>query len=176
MKWAASREKDFVRYWYLIIDDDIPEHLRPDYVGTVNEIQQALDSDGSWRDMGYQFKNICLSCGLAMRQNKKHWKYCIEVHLSLPSTIKKICKFDGLSCADLSINVIYFNLDRWLYGSVQSGLTRERYMRYVILHEFGHLLGRGHQTPRRGELCPIMYQQTISDGSCIPNTRVLEYE
>lgn len=176
MKWAASREKDFVRYWYLVIDENIPQYMRPDYEETVDEIQTALDSDGSWRDMGYQFKNICLPCGLVMRQDKNHWKYCIEVHLSLPSTIKKECNFDGLSCADLSINKIYFNLDRWLHGSVQSGLTLSAYRVQLSRHEFGHLLGRGHQKPRRGELCPIMYQQTISDGTCIPNTRVLPYE
>lgn len=176
MSLIATRDKSFVRLWYLVIDDDIPEHLRPDYESTVNEIEMALNSDGSWKDMGYRFKNICLPCGVAMRKDRKEWKYCLEVHLSLPSTIEKTCNIFRLSCADLSTNIIYFNLDRWLYGSTQSGLTRDLYIKYVCLHEFGHLLGRGHQKPRRGELCPIMYQQTISNGTCIPNTRVLPYE
>lgn len=173
----ASTDNSFVRSWFLIIDDDIPENLRPDYESTVSEIQNSLDSEGSWKDYGYVFKNICRTCGESLRRNKRNWKHCIEVHLTLPENIVKICGLpNNLSCANMSDNIIYFNLSRWLYGSRESGLSHKSYLRYVCRHEFGHLLGRGHIKPRRGELCPIMYQQTISDGSCIPNTNVLPFE
>lgn len=53
--------------------------------------------------------------------------------------------------------IIYFNEHNW--NNPVKGHTLESYRTYVINHEFGHVLGRGHSPARPGP-CKVMYQQT----------------
>ncbi|MDO5728462.1 MAG: DUF3152 domain-containing protein [Actinomycetaceae bacterium] len=75
------------------------------------------------------------------------------------------------SCNNGANTVI--NIERWAFGStpfMQAGGTIEQYRGYVIGHEVGHALGHGHApSPGRGELAPVMLQQTLDLQGCLPN-------
>ena len=134
----------------------------------IKKIQTVLSDKRGWRRMGYKFDYIDVNSDL-------------EVNFSIlfvsDSYIKNKCNFSGLSCADISKNIIYINVDRWRRGSKLSGLKLDDYRTYVINHEVGHILGRGHNKPgRRGTRVPVMVQQTLGIGECKPNPWPLIWE
>ncbi len=73
-------------------------------------------------------------------------------------TDKKVIKFSTTSILGNKRH-IRFNLDNWLSGVPESGLSTDQYREYVINHEFGHGLGYDHQKCVDG-VCPVMYQAT----------------
>lgn len=95
------------------------------------------------------------------------------IRLSSPSTLKHDgCKDDSLSCATLGGNRIWLNADRWIHGAPASKLSLEQYRQYMVSHEMGHSLGYDHvKCPGSGPV-PVMVQQTLGIGKCIPNTSV----
>lgn len=53
---------------------------------------------------------------------------------------------------------------------MNAGGTIEEYRAYVINHEVGHSLSHPHEEcPAPGQLAPIMLQQTLTVGECVPN-------
>ena|SRR6478609_3669065 len=172
----ASIDISYTRLWFLTIDDDTSHLVKASDVARTIDTN-LLDPKG-WKRFGYNFTQINPAYGLYLRLNKNNWKYVIHVRISMEETIKGACGFGKLSCADMAKNIIYFNVNRWLYGSKESGLSLEDYKNYLIFHEWGHLLGRGHATCSKNEddPCPIMYQQTISKGCCRPNSYPLDGE
>lgn len=118
------------------------------------------DPDG-WCSKGYSFKPVF--------SNED-----IMIHLSSPDTIADKCGLPkNLSCAELYGKHVYINADRWYHGSKQSKLSLEDYRQYVISHEVGHVLGFEHEEcPCVGCKAPVMLQQTLGIGKCIPNTKV----
>jgi hypothetical protein len=99
----------------------------------------------------------------------------VIIHLSTPKTIENKCGLpDNLSCATLGGNTVYLNVERWWYGASDSKLDLEDYRQYVVSHEIGHILGFDHTTcPCPNCPAPIMMQQTLGIGKCIPNTKVI---
>lgn len=187
MKLASSSSKNFKRFWFLTIDKDIDDWAKKKNVllganighVTENTIEAALNDPKGWRKHGYIFEKVSVAKGLSARQkSEKNWKNYIHVHLSTEKTISMVCGFTNLSCADLQKNLIFFNIDRWVFGSKESGLNLDAYRFYVTSHEFGHALARDHNTCNKDvmEPCPIMYQQTISKGCCVPNIYPLNWE
>lgn len=67
---------------------------------------------------------------------------------------------------------VVINLDRWRLSAapyVVAKVPLTTYRQYVINHEVGHELGRGHQDcPRKGAAAPVMVQQTLSLRGCVP--------
>lgn len=62
------------------------------------------------------------------------------------------------------------NLRRWLLGSPWYGTDLAAYRDYVVNHEVGHALGRGHQRcPGAGRVAPVMLPQTEGLDGCRPN-------
>ena len=152
-------------YWYLAIDDDV---TGVDFREVANIIVNTLSDVYGWSRYGYHFKMIE---NMNNDNSKKNKKNVIAVRISSPKTLKRQCNFEGLSCTDLQRNEILFNSHRWKYGSKKSGLCLNHYRQQLINHEFGHAIGYDHVVPEvnQNRECPVMYQQTISDGRCKPN-------
>lgn len=74
-----------------------------------------------------------------------------------------------LSVCDMKTRDIWINEDRWLRNLPdESHLPLPAYRAYLLLHELGHALGFGHVAPVAGP-APIMTQQTLGIGACLPN-------
>lgn len=95
-----------------------------------------------------------------------------RILLATPGTTDALCaplRTNGIySCGQGSTAVI--NLDRWNEGiDVWTGPIEE-YRHYVVNHEFGHVLGHGHDMcGGAGQLAPVMQQQTKGLDGCLPN-------
>lgn len=98
-------------------------------------------------------------------------------HIKLVSNdrIKRHCGFDLLSCADMGINTIFLNCERWWNASetfIRGLRSKDKknylklYQIYVVNHETGHILGFDHPTPsytlKSDEPCSFIAQQTIN--------------
>ncbi|MGB2568964.1 DUF3152 domain-containing protein [Micromonospora citrea] len=65
---------------------------------------------------------------------------------------------------------VVINVARWARGVPGFGGDLATYRAYVLNHEVGHRLGRGHELcPGRGDLAPVMQQQTLGLHGCTPN-------
>ncbi len=169
MKNIASRDNSFTRFWFLTVDRECSMKVNQEHVSSIVETV-LLDSSG-WASHGYTFVRIPCEEGLALRRKNPNSRRAIfHLKVSTDENISQECGFAGLSCADMSVNVIYINMDRWLLGAKQSGLSLIDYRYYLIQHEIGHLLGRSHtRCPSDGHPRPIMVQATVANDTCLPN-------
>ena len=100
------------------------------------------------------------------------------VVLARPWTAYSVCMGIGI---DIRVNGVPFtncqagativiNADRYFGGVSGYGASLTVYRQYAINHEVGHRLGKGHvPCPGKGQLAPVMQQQTISLQGCIAN-------
>jgi hypothetical protein len=101
-----------------------------------------------------------------------------RVTLASPRTTDRLCApylTNGIySCANGGRAVL--NLVRWRQGA-SAYRDVERYRRYLVNHEVGHLLGRGHVScPAAGSPAPVMMQQTKGVAPCWANPWPLSWE
>lgn len=99
----------------------------------------------------------------------------IVITLASPATTDELCgelPTNGYTSCGRG-RPVNINGDRWVEGAaafMNAGGTIEEYRAYVINHEVGHSLSHPHeQCPAPGQLAPIMLQQTLTVGSCVPN-------
>jgi hypothetical protein len=65
---------------------------------------------------------------------------------------------------------VVLNFWRWQHGARSYGRDIARYRTYLVNHEVGHALGRGHlPCPAEGARAPVMMQQTLGVEACRPN-------
>lgn len=126
------------------------------------EIQIYLADPEGWVSRGYEFEYVERSPR-------------IVIHLSTPEQIRAAgCANMSLSCAEMNGRHIRLNSARWS-GSMRnhSKLPLDEYRQYMVTHEMGHILGHDHvKCTVPGGPAPVMMQQTLGIGACLPNTRV----
>ena len=102
------------------------------------------------------------------------------VFLATRESAAKMCRRGGVdisrdgtaytSCR--TTGKVIINLDRWRLSAptyVAAHVPLAAYRQYVINHEVGHELGHAHEAcPKRGGPAPVMVQQTLSLGGCVP--------
>ena len=125
-------------------------------------IADILDDERSWRDLGLgRFTLVPAGADADVR-----------AYIATPETTDRLCRpyrtLGRVSCQNGAKVVL--NARRWVDGSPTFGEDRTASRRYLVNHEFGHVLGRRHvPCPGRGRLAPVMVQQTKGLGGCRPN-------
>ncbi|EFQ82014.1 hypothetical protein HMPREF0063_12856 [Aeromicrobium marinum DSM 15272] len=123
-------------------------------------VDATLALPQGWISEGFTFRRVAADPG-------------IRVLLASPTTTDVLCaplRTTGqVSCRNGELVVI--NLRRWILGADTFGDDLAGYRTYVINHEIGHALGKGHEPcPGPGRPAPIMLQQTLSLDGCTANT------
>jgi hypothetical protein len=145
-----------------LVDEDVQKKYGIRFPAQIEFYVTAYlnDPDG-WSSKGYGFEPVSMNEDVLIR-------------LSSPETIEEKCGLpSNLSCAELNGKHMYLNAERWFHGSKASKLSLDNYRQYMVSHEIGHILGFEHQKcPCAGCKAPIMMQQTLGIGKCIPNTKI----
>ncbi|HLM22668.1 MAG TPA: DUF3152 domain-containing protein [Propionibacteriaceae bacterium] len=154
---SASSYGRLIRY-DVRVEDGLP--IDPDEAAAL--IQQVLDDKRSWRGTGrwrFELATIGESASL-------------HAYLATPDTTDKLCA-PLLTRGELSCRRgerVVLNAKRWLIGADSYGSDLTNYRRYLVNHEFGHVLGKGHvDCPGPGRQAPLMMQQTKGLGGCRKN-------
>ena len=125
-------------------------------------IQRVLDDRRSWRGTRrWRFELVPVGESASL-----------HAYIVTPRTTDQLCApyltRGEVSCQNGSRVVL--NAKRWLLGAESYGSDLTNYRRYLINHEFGHGLGKGHVgCPGPGRLAPVMMQQTKGLGACRKN-------
>ncbi|MEE6288759.1 DUF3152 domain-containing protein [Georgenia sp. MJ173] len=99
----------------------------------------------------------------------------VDVTLASPATTDRLCHpvdtGGTVSCGRVGFAVL--NAARWAGGAdpfLAAGGTVAEYRLYLVNHEVGHVIGRGHvRCPAPGAVAPVMLQQTLGLDGCRPN-------
>jgi hypothetical protein len=88
--------------------------------------------------------------------------------LVTPATRDRICGggYDRYTSCRIGDRVV-LNVARWVHGVPDYGAPLAAYRQYMLNHETGHRLGRGHELCRGpGRPAPVMQQQTLGLHGC----------
>ena len=96
----------------------------------------------------------------------------LHAYIVTPGTTDRLCAplqtRGEVSCQ--TADRVVLNAKRWMLGAKSYGTDLTNYRRYLVNHEFGHYIGYGHvDCPGRGQLAPIMLQQTKGLDGCRKN-------
>ena len=132
----------------------------PDAVA--RQVSAVLNDPRSWSGSGrWRFKLV-----------RSASKADLVVYLTTPDTTDRLCApyrtFGKVSCQ--TGNRVVLNARRWAYGAKPAKMDVRSYRTYLVNHEVGHALGRGHVgCAGRGKRASVMMQQTKGLQGCRPN-------
>lgn len=137
----------------------VEDHIDVDGDEFAQFVLTTLNDDRSWREEGYRF--------VADSDNSQ-----VTVMLASPETSAALCQplrtGGKLSCRNGSR--VIFTSYRWAVGHQDYGDDLLGYRQYLVNHEVGHFLGKGHVgCPGAGQKAPVMMQQTKGLLGCAPN-------
>ena len=134
--------------------------LGVDPAAFAREVEQVLGDPRSWGAGGRRALQRVDGGDVAFR-----------VALTSPTTADRLCaplRTNGyFSCGTGGRAVL--NAARWLTGADAYPGPLPAYRQYLVNHEVGHVLGRGHEScPGPGQPAPVMMQQTKGLDGCTP--------
>ena len=136
--------------------------LGVDPAAFAREVEQVLGDPRSWS-----------AGGRRALQRVDGGDVSFRVSLASPATADRLCAplaTNGyFSCGTGGRAVL--NAARWLTGADAHPGPLPLYRQYLVNHEVGHLLGRGHEPcPGPGVPAPVMMQQTKGLDGCTPGS------
>lgn len=110
-----------------------------------------------------------------------HWRFQrvstdeadLVIRLATPESVDERCEAAGANTNGYTScragKYILLNLDRWYIG-VPHVKDLATYRNYLVNHEVGHGLGKGHEAcTGKGDIAPVMLQQTLGLHGCVAN-------
>lgn len=125
------------------------------------QVQATLDDPRGW--VGYGRNNFRLVPAAASPQ--------FTIYIATGRTVNRLCAplSTGGKWNCRNGDAVVLNADRWIYAT-PTYTDLGAYRNYLVNHEVGHYLGQGHvPCPRKGGKAPVMMQQSIDLGGCLPN-------
>lgn len=140
---------------------EVESGLREDRAAFAGEVEEVLAHRRSWGGSGHVgFRRV--SRGPAS----------FRVTLASPPTTDRLCLpllTNGIFSCYMAGRVV-INAWRWRRGAAAYAGRLRDYRTYVVNHEVGHALGRGHALcPGAGSRAPVMMQQTMGVAPCRAN-------
>lgn len=145
---------------------EIEKGLGVDEAMVVRTIRDVLLDERGWQQKdGVRFVNV------DPEQERAGAHVDIRITLASPGLTDRLCAplrtLSKVSCWNNGRSVL--NLRRWHLGDDSYGEDVDRYRIYQVNHEVGHGLGHQHRScPAKGELAPVMVQQTLDLQGCKP--------
>jgi hypothetical protein len=149
----------------------VESELSTELAGLTAAVDATLGDPRSWTAGGrYRFQRVPYTAA-----------HDFTIYLVTRETAYKMCRVNGVdirvdgvpytSCRQVGKVVI--NADRWrlsVPSYVDNGIPLSIYRAYVLNHEIGHELGRGHVgCPAAGRPAPVMLTQTLGLQGCTAN-------
>jgi hypothetical protein len=140
---------------------EVEPEARVDAASVVDAVERALYDERSWsRDV--RFERVG-DPDLAQ----------VRIIVARPTTVDDICGRAGArtegSYSCWTGRIAALNVMRWRSGAPDFD-DLDVYRTYLVNHEVGHALGHRHAScPARGDLAPVMVQQTKSTQGCLAN-------
>jgi hypothetical protein len=123
-------------------------------------IHATLGDPRGWAREGYRFQRV------------DRGSVDFRIILASPALTDRLCA-PLLTRGDVSCrngSAVVLNALRWGTGVEDYAGDIASYREYMVNHEVGHRLGRGHTAcPRPGQLAPVMMQQTYGLDGCRAN-------
>lgn len=145
---------------------EIEKGLGVEEAMVVRTIRDVLLDERGWQQKdGVRFVNV------DPERERAGAHVDIRITLASPGLTDRLCAplrtLSKVSCWNNGRSVL--NLRRWHLGDDSYGEDVDRYRIYQVNHEVGHGLGHQHRScPAKGELAPVMVQQTLDLQGCKP--------
>lgn len=131
--------------------------IHADVGSFARQAQETFDDPRGWRNGGVRFRRVARGGDFSL----------------VLAEASSVPRFHPICSSTWSCRVgryVVINQTRWQHASPAwnaARRSRRDYRHMVVNHETGHWLGRGHRScPGRGQLAPVMMQQSKGTAGC----------